>query len=422
MHTHLASAHGQPPLIDTEGGAATRLKPNGLHASWTTLTPRIHHASNYFWCLLADRGMRLLPERDAQLFLATVGHLIAGGDNHAGRTALLAAFAPTYRHLGLQPYHHQTLVDALTATVARHAPTTWTSTIAEQWRRHGHHVLNLTHRAAHRLTTTHPWTPAQIIDRDPATDTTTVLTLRPRRRLHYEPGQALPVTTLHRPGAWRWYSPANAPRPDGTIELHVRAVPDGPVSPCLTHLAAVGEYVWLGPPYHAGLTLDPDHHGDLLLAGGGTGLAPLRAIVEHLTATGATNGRQRRVTLIVGARTLEDLYDSITLDTLQTTHHEWLTIRPTFTDDPLVDPAAQGDVLTAVLDHYRPGHHVHVAGPPALIDHARHRLPLAGIPANHLHLAETFTRPTSPAVEPTGGTRFSRRQDTTTRRKAAPLR
>ncbi|TDC44896.1 oxidoreductase, partial [Micromonospora sp. KC207] len=200
------------------------------------------------------------------------------------------------------------------------------------------------------------------------------------------------------------------------------AVPDGPVSPVLAHHAAVGEYVWLGPPYHAGLTLDPDDHGDLLLAAGGTGLAPLRAITEHRTTTGTTNGRQRRVTLIVGARTLEDLYDSITLDTLQTTHHEWLTIRPTFTDDPLTDPAAQGDVLTALLDHYRPGHHVHVAGPPALIDHARHRLPLAGIPADHLHLAETFTRPTSPAVEPTASTRHSRRQGTAAHPKPTQMR
>lgn len=394
--------------------------PADLRASWADVTPHLRRATDHFSSLLANRRMRLLPERDAQTFLATVGHLIAGGDNHAGRTALLAAFAPTYRHLGLQPYHHQTLVDALTATIAHHAPTTWTSTTAEHWHRHSHHALNLTHRAAHRLTTTLPWTPAQIIDRDPATDTTTILTLRPRRRLHHEPGQALPVTTPHRPGTWRWYSPANTPRPDGTIELHVRAVPDGPVSPHLTHHATAGEHVWLGPPYHAGLTLDPDHHGDLLLAAGGTGLAPLRAIVEHLAATtGTTSGRRRQVTLIVGARTLADLYDSITLDTLQTVHPEGLTIRPTFTDDPLIDPAAQGDVLTAVLHHYRPGHHIYVAGPPALIDQARHRLPLAGIPTNHLHLAETFTRSgTWPTAEPSASAPpHRRRQDPVTQRK-----
>lgn len=58
--------------------------------------------------------------------------------------------------------------------------------------------------------------------------------------------------------------------------------------------------------------------------------------------------------------------------------------------------------MTAVLDHYRPGQHVYVAGPPALIDHARHRLPLAGVPVEHLHLAETFTHPGLPTAVATG--------------------
>ncbi|WP_405103056.1 FAD-binding oxidoreductase [Micromonospora sp. NBC_01412] len=260
--------------------------PAGICASWTALSPCINHAADHFWGLLADRRMTLLPEREAPLFLATLGSLIAGDDDHAGRTALLAAFAPTYRHLGLQPYHHEVLVDALTATVARFAPAPWTPAMAERWSRHGHHALNLTHRATGRLTAGPAWTAAEIIDRHQAADTITILTLRPRHRVRFEAGQAVPVTTSRRPGVWRWYSPANTPRPDGTIELHIRAITSGPVSPLLAQHATVGERVWLGPPYHAGLTLDPSDHGDLLLAAGGTGLAPLRALVEHLATTG----------------------------------------------------------------------------------------------------------------------------------------
>ena len=53
--------------------------------------------------------------------------------------------------------------------------------------------------------------------------------------------------------------------------------------------------------------------GDLLLVAGGTGLAPLRALVEQVAA----DPDGRRVTLVVGARTFFDLYDPIALDKLQ---------------------------------------------------------------------------------------------------------
>ena len=37
---------------------------------------------------------------------------------------------------------------------------------------------------------------------------------RPDRPLPYLPGQAVSLESELRPRLWRWYSPANAPRPD----------------------------------------------------------------------------------------------------------------------------------------------------------------------------------------------------------------
>ena len=62
-----------------------------------------------------------------------------------------------------------------------------------------------------------------------------VLTLQPEQPLNYLPGQHISVQTPHWPRLWRTYSIANAPRPDGLIRLHVRAVPGGLVSPVLVH-------------------------------------------------------------------------------------------------------------------------------------------------------------------------------------------
>ncbi|WP_433228729.1 FAD-binding oxidoreductase [Micromonospora sp. CA-248260] len=222
--------------------------------------------------------------------------------------------------------------------------------------------------------------PARVIDHDRPCPGTAILTVRPWSRLPHRPGQAVPVHTPHHPGRWRWYSPANAPRPDGTIELHVRAVPAGAVSASLVNEVRPGDLLHLGPPRDTGLHL---RDGDLLLVAGGTGLAPLRALVEQVAA--APDGR--RVTLIAATRTFTDLYDAITLDTLQQAH-DWLTIVPAFSHDPHAAPAEQGDALTLALRHHRPHHQVYVCGPPALLDDARRQLPLAGVPVDRLHLPE----------------------------------
>ncbi|MEU8260531.1 hypothetical protein AB0C02_07905, partial [Micromonospora sp. NPDC048999] len=114
---------------------------------------------------------------------------------------------------------------------------------------------------------------------------------------------------------------------------------------------------------------------------GGTGLAPLRALVEQVAA----HPGGRRVTLIVGARTIEALYDAVTLDKLR---HDWLTIIPTFSHDQPDQPSEQGDALTVALNHRHDDQAVYVCGPPAMLAGSRLRLLAAGVPADRIHLPE----------------------------------
>ncbi|MGQ5263627.1 hypothetical protein ACTWLT_23090 [Micromonospora sp. ZYX-F-536] len=125
----------------------------------------------------------------------------------------------------------------------------------------------------------------------------------------------------------------------------------------------------------------------MLLVAGGTGLAPLRVLVDQVAA--APDGR--RVTLVVGARTFTDLYDSITFDKLQRAHG-WLTVVPALSDGPCAEPAEQGDALTIALDHHHPGQEVYLCGPPAMLASARSRLLALDIPAAHIHSSESFIR------------------------------
>ncbi|MFF3854098.1 hypothetical protein [Micromonospora sp. NPDC002575] len=134
------------------------------------------------------------------------------------------------------------------------------------------------------------------------------------------------------------------------------------------------------------------------LAAGGTGLAPLRALVEQLAA--APDGR--RVTLVAGARTPADLYDRATLAELEAAH-EWLTVVPAYSHDPAAGPAERGDALTVALRHLSGDQEVHLCGPPPMVAGARLRLLAAGVPADRIHLPDTFDRWRPAADAPAAG-------------------
>ncbi|WP_308042508.1 FAD-binding oxidoreductase [Micromonospora sp. PLK6-60] len=323
-------------------------------------------AAGGFWAAVEDRCPGLLPERDAPLLFASLLRLLEGGDDRAGRLALLRVLGCAYRWFGLRTRHVVVIGDALRPAVGAPGLNWWRA-----WR--------LVERAAARAGDGPAWWPVEVLGHERAADTVAVLTVRPRWRLPFRAGQAVPVCTPSMPGRWRWLSPAGIPRADGTVKFHVRAVAVGSVSPGLVHEVRPGDLLHLGAPMDSGLELvDGD---DLLLVAGGTGLAPLRALVEQV----ATAPAGRRVTLIVAARTLTDSYGSNALEELQQAH-DWLTVVPAFSDDPEAAPAEQGTAIALATYHHRPGQHVYVCGPPAMMVAARRWLTIAGVPADRLHL------------------------------------
>ncbi|MFC5943340.1 FAD-binding oxidoreductase [Micromonospora harpali] len=358
-----------------------------LGPSWATTAAAVDRAAANFLDTVSDRLPGLLPERDHTVVFAALGRLAGGVDDPAGRAAALAVLARAHRGVGLLPQHADLLGDALLAAVARENRAHWTAALATGWERGLRRAVTAVRRAAARVGDGPAWWRAEVVAHDRAADGVAVLTVRPRRPMPYRPGQAVPVCAPRRPGAWRWYSPANAPRPDGTMELHVLGVAVGTVSGALVDGVRPGEPLLLGPPCGISLLLDPSPWHDLLLVAGGTGLAPLRALVEQLAA--APDGR--RVTLVAGARTPADLYDRATLAELEAAH-EWLTVVPAYSHDPAAGPAEQGDALTVALRHHTGGQEVHLCGPPPMVAGARLRLLAAGVPADRIHLPDTFDR------------------------------
>ncbi|WP_308427955.1 FAD-binding oxidoreductase [Actinomadura livida] len=198
---------------------------------------------------------------------------------------------------------------------------------------------------------------------------------------------------------WRYYSMANAPRPDHTVDFHVRLVDGGPVSPVLVRGTETGDRVRMGAPVGT-LTLDESSGRDVLLVAGSTGLAPLKAILEQISL----RPDPPRVHLFFGARTRDGLYDLEDLTKLAG-EFPWLTVVPAVSDESgghgftarlqSGGRAGGGDVehgnLSDIVAGHGPwdGHDAYVCGPSAMVGHTVEQLARLGVPRDRIRL-ETF--------------------------------
>jgi ferredoxin-NADP reductase len=105
----------------------------------------------------------------------------------------------------------------------------------------------------------------------------------------------------------RAYSIANSPTED-EIEVCVRRVPGGKLSPRLCEDLAVGDEVTVRGPYGE-LVLGEQSPRDVVFLATGTGVAPLKGMIDYLFETGRDEceGHQRDVWLFLGAAWRDDL-------------------------------------------------------------------------------------------------------------------
>lgn len=149
----------------------------------------------------------------------------------------------------------------------------------------------------------------------------------------YAAGQYLEVSIPQWPRIWRHLSPAIPPNPHGEIEFHVRCVPGGAVSTSVVAETAVGDR-WTFAQNHG--TLHVDRRRETLMVAGGTGIAPLRAILLDLAHRVAV----APVHLFWGTRHPGELYDCRQLTRLAATN-PWLTL--TLVSETAADPWWIGD-------------------------------------------------------------------------------
>ncbi|MGH8042180.1 MAG: 2Fe-2S iron-sulfur cluster-binding protein [Rudaea sp.] len=192
------------------------------------------------------------------------------------------------------------------------------------------------------------------------------------------PGQYLDV--LLPGGKRRAFSIANAPHTGSEIELHVRHVAGGDFTRRVFAELDAGTTLRVEGPLGTFVPRE-DSERPLLFVAGGTGFAPVKALIEHFLHLGT----RRAMTLYWGARTPEELY-------LRKLPEIWTTVAPSLRFVPVVSDVEHaaglrtGLVHEAVLkDHTElAAFDVYMSGPPALIDAGRRRFVDAGLPEDRL--------------------------------------
>ncbi|MEO6276843.1 FAD-binding oxidoreductase [Roseateles sp.] len=202
------------------------------------------------------------------------------------------------------------------------------------------------------------------------------LRLPPTSDFEFLPGQYIEV--IGSEGVRRSYSVANAPRPDKHIELYIREVPNGAMSRYWFQHAKVNDLLRLRGPLGT-FFVRAQAGKDLVLLATGTGIAPVKAILEGLDKL-PVDAQPRNTTVYWGARHRDDLYiEKMVVSpfrlvpVLSRADDEWVGARGHVQDVMLAD----GPDLPNTL--------VYACGSDAMIHSAQVQLQAAGLPRRQFH-------------------------------------
>jgi CDP-4-dehydro-6-deoxyglucose reductase len=193
------------------------------------------------------------------------------------------------------------------------------------------------------------------------------------------PGQYMDV--LLDDGRRRPFSIANGPQPDGAIEMHVRHIAGGGFTSWVHDVLRVGDRLRIEGPLGTFVPRE-DSERPMIFMAGGTGFAPIKAIVEHFIELGS----RRPMQVYWGARNEKELY-------LRPLAEGWARDVPNLEFHPVISDPQRGDGMRGGLVHEAvmedhpdlSGHDLYMSGPPAMVDNGRQRFLDAGLPEGRLY-------------------------------------
>ena len=365
-----------------EAHAARRVRE-----TWEEVEPRVDELADWFAALLfslAPEMRTLFPARvtePARRLLRSLVLAMSTVDRPGELRSMLDPLVREHRALGLRAEQYEALGVALIGAMRRFGGGTWDDAGEHAWVQAFSLAAGPMESAVRAAGQNAAPAVAEgtVVGHRRLSWDLAVLHVAPDRPVPHRAGQYLTVEIPQRPRMWRALSPVTAPRPDGLLEFHVRAVEGGWVSRAMVAHTAPGDRWRLGPP-SGRLGLDPRSDREVLMVAGGTGGAPVLALCEDM----ARWARPRPCTVFLGGRVPEDL---VVLDRLRALAeaHPWLAVAPVCEDDPLNEDTLPGTLPDAVL---RGGdwsaHDVLLSGSPGMIRATAQALLVDGVPLDRI--------------------------------------
>lgn len=382
MTANAVLSPSDPPNREPSPGVSTMVRL--VRDSWAVAEPHADEVARFFYGMLfsLSPGTRELfavnMEVQRSRLLRALVHVIQMVDRPDELMPFLQQLGRDHRKFGVVNSHYEAVGTALLAAVKKYAGDAWTPQVERAWAE-CYTIMASAMTEAAAADEGPAWYDGEVIQHERLSWDVAVIRVRPDHPVPYQPGQYVSVEVPQRPRLWRYLTPANAPGDDGILEFHVRAVDGGWVSRALVGHARLGDTWRIGQPMGR-LAVDRSSDRDVLMVAGGTGLAPMRSIIEDL----AQYGDNPQVHLFYGGRTRDDLYD---LENLQMVamSNPWLTVTPVLENDPEAAGAEHGTLADVVSGHGAwDDRHVLVGGSPSMIRATVSRMLVAGTPLDHI--------------------------------------
>ncbi|MBI2800180.1 MAG: 2Fe-2S iron-sulfur cluster binding domain-containing protein [Gammaproteobacteria bacterium] len=199
-------------------------------------------------------------------------------------------------------------------------------------------------------------------------------------RVEYDPGQFAELCVAGSEH-WRAYSMANLPNAEGRVEFLIKQVPGGQFSTALAEQVRIDDELLLRGPYgQFGVNRG---HAPIVMIAGGSGMAPILALLRSLAAEGS----ERPVTFFYGARRHADLICAEDIEAVGKALASFAYVPALSEPDVPGDWTGESGLITEVIDRLSDNlraAEAYLCGPPGMIDAAIEVLKAHGMFASRI--------------------------------------
>lgn len=356
-----------------------------IRESWAVVEPQADEVAKFFYGTLfsiapATREL-FAANMDVQRsrLLRALVHVIQTVDKPDDLLPFLHQLGRDHRKFGVITGHYEPFGTALLAAIKHFAGDTWTTEVERAWAE-CYTIMASAMTEAAAGDEGPAWYNGEVVSHERLESDLAVIRVRPDHPVPYSPGQYVSVEVPQRPRLWRYLTPANSPDEDGTLEFHVRGVDGGWVSRALVWHARAGDQWRIGSPMGT-LRVDRSSDRKVLMIAGGTGVTPMRAIIQEL----AQYGTNPHVHLFYGGRTREDVYDLPNLQQVAMSN-PWFGVTAVLDSDPTVTGAEHGTLGEAITKFGAwQDRDILVSGSPEMVRGTVSQLLVAGAPLDRIH-------------------------------------